>query len=94
MSRVEVSARTKRRRSYTDEQRAELLAEAARPGAVVAQVARRYGMADSLIYDWRKRRRCAELATAEAAVHRSVRHGGRHPSTRADPRPSHIRPPA
>ena len=48
-----------------DQQRAEVLAEAARPGAVVAQVARRYGIAKSLLYDWRKRRRCAELATAE-----------------------------
>ena len=65
MSRVEVIARTERRRSYTDEQRAEVLAEAARPGAVVAQVARRYGITESLIYDWRKRRRCAGLATAE-----------------------------
>ncbi|PAX06311.1 IS66-like element accessory protein TnpA [Sphingomonas lenta] len=65
MSRVEIIARTERRRSYTDEQRAEVLAEAARPGAVVAQVARRYGIAESLIYDWRKRRRCAEPTAGE-----------------------------
>lgn len=36
------------------------------PGAVVAQVARRYGISETLIYDWRKRRRRAELPTVES----------------------------
>jgi len=43
-----------RRRSWPDGLRAEILAEAFRPGAVVSEVARRYDVSTSRIYTWRK----------------------------------------
>ncbi|ESQ82215.1 IS66-like element accessory protein TnpA [Asticcacaulis benevestitus] len=52
-----------RRRSWPDGLRAEILAEAFRPGAVVSEVARRYDVSTSRIYTWRK-----ELMEAPGSV--------------------------
>lgn len=61
--RVEVITSTERRRSYTDAERAAILAECAEPDAVIAAVARRYGIAESVIYGWRSKQR-ADAAPA------------------------------
>ena len=55
VERVEIVAGKERRRRWSDEERRQLVAEAFRPGAVVAHVARRHGVAESCFYAWRKR---------------------------------------
>lgn len=55
MQRVEVIARTERRRRWSDEEKYALVAEAFAPGAVVSHVARCHGVAESCLFSWRKR---------------------------------------
>lgn len=54
VTRVEIVTRGEPRREYTPEQRAEVLSEAALPGARVLVVAQRYGISPSLVYRWRR----------------------------------------
>ena len=63
--RVEVITSTERRRSYTDAERAAILAECAEPDAVIAAVARRYGIAESVIYGWRSKQRADAAQASE-----------------------------
>ena len=49
-------AGTRKRRTYTEAQRLQILEEAARPGASVASVARRHGINDNVVFTWRKQR--------------------------------------
>ena len=49
--------RTERRRRYSDAEKAALLAEIDAGGCTIAEVARRHGMAESLLYNWRANRR-------------------------------------
>ena len=51
---VEVVTRAERRRGWPDEERARILTEAMEPGAVVAHVARRWGVSTGQLYTWRK----------------------------------------
>jgi transposase len=55
VERVEIVAGKERRRRWSEEERRQLVAEAFAPGAVVAHVARRRGVAESCFYAWRKR---------------------------------------
>jgi hypothetical protein len=83
MSRLEV-ARTERRLNYTTSSGASAgRGGAAGRGRGAGRPALRH--AKSLLYDWRKRRRCAELVTAEPL--RIVPYGmaANIQSTRADP---------
>ena len=43
-----------RRRRWSEDKKAEILAELTKPGARIADVARRYGVSRSLLYAWRK----------------------------------------
>ena len=52
--RVEIVTRGEGRRSYTPEEKARLLSEAAAPGARVSEVARRHGVCASLLHRWRR----------------------------------------
>jgi transposase len=54
MERVEIVTRGERRRRYSPEEKARLLAEAAEPGARVLEVARRHGICASLLHRWRR----------------------------------------
>src|SRR5215208_3909231 len=54
VERVEIVTRGDVRRSYTPEEKARLLTEAAVPGARVLLVARRHGVSPSLVYRWRR----------------------------------------
>ena len=54
MSRITVITGNERRRRWSDEHRARILAAIAEPGAVVADVARREDVCTSLIYRWRR----------------------------------------
>lgn len=52
--RIEVITGHERRRRYSDEDKARLVAEAALPGQGVHAVARRHGVCSSLLYRWRR----------------------------------------
>lgn len=62
MGRVEVIARVERRRRWTEDEKAALLAEIEEPGSGVAVVARRHGVAESLLYNWRSARKARMAA--------------------------------
>ena len=64
MARMEIITRTERRRRYSEAEKAALMAETDVSGRTVAEVARRHGMAESLLYNWRASRRArASLAS-------------------------------
>src|SRR4051812_33703065 len=54
MGRMTLITGGERRRHWSDEERARILAEIAEPGAVVAEVARRADVCTSLVYKWRR----------------------------------------
>ncbi len=54
VERVEIVTRGEVRRSYTPDEKARLLTEAAEPGARVLLVAQRHGVSPSLVYRWRR----------------------------------------
>ena len=51
---VEVVTRGERRRRWSEEDRARILAEAMAPGAIASHVARRFGVSTGQFYTWRK----------------------------------------
>ncbi len=53
-----------RRRRWSREDRARILAAIAEPGAVVAEIARREDVCTSLVYKWRRAARCDGNAIA------------------------------
>src|ERR1700744_2819215 len=53
--RVEVLSRIQRRRRYTLDQKLAVLAEAAQPGMSISYIARKHGIAPSLLFGWRRR---------------------------------------
>jgi transposase len=53
--RVEVLVGVQRRRRYTAEQKMAIVQEAGQPGMTISYVARRHGIAPSLIFGWRRR---------------------------------------
>ncbi len=54
VQRMEIITGKERRRRWSDEEKARLVAETLVPGAVVAHVARRHGVAESCLYAWRR----------------------------------------
>ncbi|HTO62304.1 MAG TPA: transposase [Bradyrhizobium sp.] len=62
MDRVEVITRVERRRKWTDAEKAAVLAETDTPGTNVAAVARKHGIARSVVYNWRSARRAQAIA--------------------------------
>jgi transposase len=58
---VEVVTRGERRRIWSDEQKRLIVVEAMQPGALVTDVARRWGIGTGLIYTWRRQMRGGEL---------------------------------
>ena len=67
MDRVEVITRVERRRKWTDAEKAAVLAETDAPGTNVAAVARKHGIARSVVYNWRSARRAQAIAPFPAA---------------------------
>jgi transposase len=73
MSDVEIVARVERRRKWTPEEKAALLAEVVAEGGKVKPVARRHRIAESLLYNGRSAwRAAAEVGAAEVAGFRPV----------------------
>jgi len=69
MSEVEVLARVERRRKWTQEEKAALLAEVEAAGGKVRRVARRHGISESVLYNWRSARKAAlEAAGCSGAI--------------------------
>jgi len=68
--RVEVITGTTRHLRRSDEERARILAESFEPGANIAAVARRHGVAGGLLHYWRKcaKAKALETATADAPL--------------------------
>ena len=54
VQRVEIITGKERRRRWNADEKRLLVTEAFGPGAIVAQVARRHGVAESCLYTWRK----------------------------------------
>ena len=62
--RIEVLTGPGRRRKWSDDDKARIVAETLEPGAVVAEVARRWQVCPQQVYGWRRERR---LGTAGSA---------------------------
>jgi len=56
------------RRSWSDEEKRRIVAEAVLPGASVADIARRHGVNANLVFNWRKIARAALSATEPNAL--------------------------
>lgn len=54
MDRIEVITSVERRRRWSAAEKARLVAAIAEPGAVVTEIARRFGVETSLLYRWRR----------------------------------------
>ena len=63
--RIEVLTGLGRRRRWSDDDKARIIAETAQPGAVVTEVARRWQVSPQQVFDWRRQARKA-LAAATA----------------------------
>ena len=68
MGDVEILPRVERRRQWTAQERAALMAEVAAEDGKVAVVARRHRISPSLLYNWRSAAKCAGSPTQAAAV--------------------------
>jgi transposase len=60
--RGEILVGPERRRRWSDDEKARIIEESLRPGAQVADIARRHGVSRSLLYNWRREARCAPVS--------------------------------
>src|SRR3954454_23258492 len=67
MTEVEIVARVERRRKWTIEEKAALLAEVEAEGGKVRLVARRHRVSESLLYNWRSSWKAAVAAAASSS---------------------------
>ena len=65
---VEVVGRVSGRRSWSDEEKLEILAEAFRPGVRVRDVLERREISSGLVYTWRKQARLGKLGDIAPAL--------------------------
>lgn len=75
MGRMTLMTGDERRRRWSDEERARILAAVDEPGAVVAEVARRADICTSLVYKWRREARATanDAGFAEVVVENAPR---------------------
>ena len=64
----EIIARVERRRHWSPQEKAALMAEVEAEGGQVAVIARRHGISKSLLYNWRSAWKAAALAQAASPV--------------------------
>lgn len=91
--RVELITGRRRRRDWTREEKAEILAASAVPGAVIADVARRYGVSRGLLWTWRRQAMSDLAAAGDFVPLRIVDEVACDPAAEPDGLPS-ARPPA
>jgi transposase len=65
--RIEVLTGPGRRRKWSDDDKARIVSEAAQPGVVVSEIARRWQVTPQQVFDWRRQMRRALAATATSA---------------------------
>jgi transposase len=66
--RVEVLDGVERRRRWSRDDKMRIIEETLAPGAVVTEIARRHGIATSLVFTWRRRARLATVAAARTRL--------------------------
>jgi transposase len=64
------------RRSWSDEDKRRIVAEAVVPGASVADIARRHGVNANLVFNWRKAAQAAKASASDARAQGDARAGG------------------
>ena len=67
--RVEVLTGTPRRRRWSDEEKAAIVAESQAPGAQASEIALRYGLHRNQLYGWRREFGSIANAIAEVGAH-------------------------
>jgi transposase len=67
--RLEVITGVGGRRRWSDEMKARIVHEAMRPGAVVSQIARRYGLTPQQVFTWRRLARRHAMAADHGPAH-------------------------
>ena len=82
---VEVVTRGERRRMWSDEQKQLIVAEAMQPGALVTEVARRWGIGTGLIYTWRRQMLRGELGAMPVPAFAEVTVTPSSPMAEAEP---------
>ena len=82
---VEVVTRGERRRMWSEEQKQLIVADAMQPGALVTEVARRWGIGTGLIYTWRRQMRQGALGAMPVPAFAEVT--VTPPSAMAEPEP-------
>src|ERR1700693_1537425 len=70
--RVEVLGGVERRRRWSRDDKMRIIEETLAPGAVVTEIARRHGIATSLVFTWRRRGRAGARHRTEFGVHRAA----------------------
>ena len=93
--RVEVLTGPGRRRKWSDDDKARIVAETARPGAVVTEVARRWQVTPQQVFDWRRQARKALVAATAPAEPAFVPIVAETPATIPEPAasPARLAPP-
>ena len=82
---VEVVTRGERRRMWSEEQKRLIVAEAMQPGALVTEVARRWGIGTGLIYTWRRQMQRGELGAMPVPAFAEVTVTPPSPMAEAEP---------
>lgn len=85
---VEVVTRGERRRIWSDEQKRLIVLEAMQPGALVTEVARRWGVGTGLIYTWRRQMRQGELGAMPVPAPTFAQVTVSSPPAMAEPEPA------
>ena len=68
LRRIEVITGAERRRKWSAEEKAEIVAESLTDGAVVSEVARRHGLSPQQLFGWRARLRAAVKSSAPSSA--------------------------
>lgn len=74
-----------RRRRWSKEEKAGIVEETLMPDAVVCEVARRQGVAQSLLFAWRRQARVAEVSGRDGSILLPVEIGAMTTPSRAEP---------
>ena len=95
--RVEVITRGERRRSWSAEQKDEIVAESLGPDLTPTEVARKHGISSGQLYTWRQQRLSVQTAPVTRAAPRFAEvelTAARSPAESADPKPVEAAPPS
>jgi transposase len=90
--RVEVLTGPGRRRKWSEDEKARIVAETTLPGAVVSEVARRWQVTPQQVFDWRRQARKALLAGGAVAEPAFVPIVPETPASMPDAAASSVRP--